>query len=207
MDLIKLANRIPCMVNQETKDLLRLYASQIKLNRTIVEVGVWLGACTTQIALGLKDNSKINTIHVYDRFKARAPEVKKAEWQQVVLYEGEHTRYMFKGFLEPFGVNIKINVGNIKIAKYKGGKIGLFIDDASKAKGSFDHAVKTFFKYFVSHETILFLMDYYYFEKTGSASHKYQFDWMQEHKNEFEFIRRIPGCSVAIFLYKGKRCK
>lgn len=207
MNLEKIANRIPCMVNQETKNLLRHYASLIKLNTAIVEVGVWLGACTAQIALGLKDSCKTNTIYAYDRFKANASEVKKALWQQVILYEGENTRYMFKGYMEYFDIYCQINKGNILKAKYKGDKIGLFIDDLSKNKEKFDYIVKTFFKYFIPNETILFLMDHYYFEKTFNPSHKYQYYWMQKHEKEFELIKRVFNCSVAIYKYKGKSKK
>lgn len=204
MDLEKRAHEIPTMTNLETKLLLRKYASQIKSNQNIVEVGVWLGSCTAFIALGLKNKYKTNTIHVYDRFCANELEVNKAEWGGVVLYEGEKTTQIFKSYLEPFHVNIKIHKGNIGKIKYNGDKIGLFIDDASEQQECFEHTINTFINFFIPGETIIFLMDYYFFKKKGINKYRYQYDWMQKHKNEFEYIQRVNDTCVAIFKYIGK---
>lgn len=204
MDLETIADIIPSMTGEKAKRLLRQYASRVKPGHSIIEVGVWLGACTAQLALGIMDSHTNNMIHIYDRFCANNSEIKKAEWQGVVLYEEENTRYIFKGYMERFPVRIKINTCNIKKAKYKGQKIGLYVDDAAKRKEYFDRMIKVFFPYFVANETILFLMDYFYFERTGCSAHKYQYEYMQAHKKQFKFIQRIDKTSSAIFRYKGK---
>jgi hypothetical protein len=204
-DLEAHANKIPAMSNFITKETIRYYVSKIKNDRAIVEVGVWLGACTAYIALGLKDSHKDNTIYVYDRFVANDSEVSKAEWNGIVLYEGENTKSIFQAFLAPYCANIKLSKCNIFKAKYKGPKIGVFIDDVSKREKYFEHTIKTFKKYFIPGETICFFMDYFFFEKTGLKIHRYQYDWMQAHKKEFQFIKHVEDSCCGIFLYKGKR--
>lgn len=196
---------IPTFTNLETKIVLQNYASQINPGRTIVEIGPWLGACTVRMSRMLQAKKKNNIIHVYDRFLANEKEVQEAERYGVILFDGENIEYIFKSYLNFYIKNIIVNKGNIRNARYRNGKIGLYIDDASSSKKYFDYLIKTFFKHFIPNETIICLTNYYRFRHTYNPGHRYQYYWMQGNKNQFQLIKNIGGCDTAIFLYKGKQ--
>ena len=202
-----IANKIPSMGGREIGKYLREYASQVKSNFSVVEVGAWLGAGTAQICLGILEGKNNVPLFVYDRFFASKSEIEKAGKQGVKLKPKQNTLKIVSKFISNFNCRVKFNRCNITaIKKYKGEKIGMYVDDASKSSDKFKHVMKIFKKHFVPGETILVFMDYFYFEWSGHGEkHKYQFNYMQDNK-EFEFIKRLlPDKSAAVFLYRGKK--
>ena len=201
--LLAKAKEIPSMTDIETRELLRQYAAEVPTGTAIVEVGAWLGACTSFLALGVMDSGRQNPIHVYDRFEATASEVEKAQRWGLVFFEGERTTGCFDNFIEPFreGAKIVKHVGNIKKAKWYAPRIGLYVDDASKRTEYFVHSMRTFARKFVPKKTYLFLLDFFYYENKGEL-YQAQENWMNKHKDNFKFLFRI-GPVGAVFKYLG----
>jgi len=197
--LEKLAQAIPTMDGVKAGSLLREYAA--KSVGCVVEVGAWLGSCTAYLALGALRNPQAGGIHVYDRFEATGSEIAKAAANGVKLKGGQDTEGVFKYNLAPFqqaGVKIVSHKGDVRGAMWNGERIGLYVDDASKRKPLFDHAIKTFGKGF-DPGTVLFLMDFFYFEKNPDPGLAYQYEYMNAHKRRYRYIDRIAGTSAAIF--------
>ena len=203
------ARLIPAMTDLACRRKVREYAKNIERG-SIVEVGAWMGACTSYAAMGLidgKKNTKID-IHVYDQFKATRSEVEKAEGYALCLYKGEHTKYAFRNFMNPWWnrVNIITHIGSIANSSWIRKPIGLYLDDASKRKVNFSHAMRIFKPYFIPGKTYLFMMDYFYFEKRDDPEYLTQKEYFKKHKDEFQFVERISeDASLAIFLFKGKK--
>lgn len=204
--LEEIANSIPSQGGREIGYYLRDRAAKVKEGCDIVEVGSWLGAGTAQICLGILDGKNDASLHIYDRFKAGATEVKKAKKQGMKIESKQDTLPIVKKFISYFKCRTKFYRVSIKSIKpYKGKKIGLYVDDASKRKEYFDHVMDTFKKHFIPGETILILMDFFYFEWKPKIGLEYQFNYMKDNP-EFEFIERIkPDLSAAAFLYKGEK--
>ena len=199
--LNSIANSIPSQGGREIGYYLKDVAYKSKGD--IVEVGAWLGAGTAQLCLGAIDGGNNVTIHVYDRFTVNSTELKKAKKQGVNLKGIKDTLPIVKSYIDQFECDVKFYKKGIKsIKKYKGGKIGVYIDDASKRKENFDHVMKIFKPHFIHGETIVILMDFFYYEWSEKGS-DYQYNYMQDNP-EFEFLCRIkPDKSAAAFIYKG----
>jgi hypothetical protein len=201
--LNSIANAIPSQGGREIGYYLKDVAYSSKGD--IVEVGAWLGAGTAQLCLGAIDGGRDVTIHVYDRFTVNATEIKKAKSQGVNLKGVKDTLPIVKSYIDQFKCNVKFYKKGIKsIKKYKGKKIGVYVDDASKRQENFDHVMKIFKPHFIPGVTVLVLMDFFYFQKKDSPGLEYQYEYMKDNE-EFEFISRVkPDKFTASFLYKGK---
>lgn len=202
--LKKIAGSIPSQGGREIGDYISECASLVSDGDNIVEVGSWLGAGTAQACLGIRKGGKKVKLHVYDRFQAGATEVKKAKKQGVNLKSKQNTLPLVKDYIRPFECNVNFYKTSIQgIKKFDHGLIGLYIDDASKRDYNFNHVMKVFKPNFIPGQTIVILMDYFYFEKKPDQGLDYQFKYMQDN-DSFEFIKRlIPDKSPAAFLYKG----
>ena len=198
--LIDTANKIPSMGGMEIGPVLRQFARKAQPNASIVEVGCWLGAGTAQLALGVLENQHptgIN-IHCYDRWTANEAEVEKASRWGLQLTDGEDLLPHTKRMLEPFNIPIDFHQGDIRTALWSGGPISIYVDDASKMSKLFYHSLGAFGPSWVPGETILFLMDFYIWQKTGKAEHRCQKEFIEDHPESFD---RIPNPDVAVFRY------
>ncbi len=208
-ELVKLADSIPSMGGRQIRQHIYKYVDMLKPGQAVVELGTWLGATTASIALALSIAEMNNPIYSYDRFIVKGRQPEKAGNEGWWLYEGQDVLPRVKSVFSYFPVLIEFIKGNILDIKYSGEKIGLYIDDAAKAKKNFDHALKTFAPYFIPGETICFFMDYYLWQKTGEEDHKYQYNFMQAHKENFQHIEDIDTSyqgvkeTGAIFRYMG----
>lgn len=201
MDLRSYAKTFPSQGGAEIGEWLEAYASVVPKGLAIVELGCWLGAGTAQLALGAQESGA--PIHVYDRWMASTKEVLKAHTYGVELPLGGNTLPRVEQALEPFGVDITYHRGDLRLAQWYGGPIGLYVDDATKIETIWRRAMDVFGPHFVSHETILVLMDYYFFEKAGDA-YAAQKRYMAEHVDSFELLaERMGGTTAAIFRFLG----
>jgi len=195
--LEKYAKQIPSMEGKKAGPIIREYVAKAAAG-SIVELGVWLGGCTAYVALGLHDAKKRAMIHVYDRFNASPSEGLKADAQGLKLTVGMNTSGIFDQFLKPFDADIVKHIGDIKGKYWQGGPISILIDDASKRKPEFDHVRREFFPSIIK-GGILFLMDYFYYEKRpNDKGLAYQHEIMNNDK-AYELIERIPATSSAVF--------
>lgn len=215
--LEKAAAAIPSMGGRHIGHILRRHAAEVLPGRAIVELGVFLGSGTAQLALGLRDSSRPVEIHCYDRFETRAHEKHMAEKEGVKLASHEDTVPRVQASLAPFGVPVVLHKGDIRLAKWKGPQIGMHVDDACKREPAFTSALRTFSPWWVPGETVVVLMDFYYFTRKPGIGLEFQYNWMHEHARCFQQIddegamRRdadsertlsIEG-STAVFRYMG----
>jgi len=201
------ARTFPSQGGVEIGPWLEKYASEVPPAALIVEVGCWLGAGTAFLALGAPDDA---ILHVFDRWHATAEEVEKAAKFGVKFTEGQDTLAMVAERLAPFNAEIRYHQGNIKAISWDRGPIALYVDDATKVAPVWERAMAVFKPHFVPRETILVLMDYFFFEsmrKQGRenwARYRAQADYMNVHAGEFELVaERIGGTTAAVFRYMG----
>lgn len=205
--LTDLANCIPSMGGREIGPALREFARVAQPNTAIVEVGCWLGAGTAQLALGILENNDPTGIkvHCYDRWTANEAEIAKAARKGVHLDVGEDLLPHARRMLERFSVPIAFHQGEIITTAWNDGPISIYVDDAAKVPRLFYHALRTFGPSWIPGETIIFLMDFDIWKKTGKMEHQCQKAFIEAHEGSFERIER-PGLGTkraAIFRYRA----
>lgn len=195
------ARRFPHMGGVKVGPELRQAASRVEPGRAIVEVGTWLGAGTAYLALGAPQGIPI---HCYDRFRVRSAESEKARAFGVELPEDADSLPWVKKALKPFGAKIVWHQGELIGAIYGGPPIALYVDDANKRPDAWRAAVLTFKPFFIPGVTVLFLMDFYFYERMGSA-YEAQPNYMRKHRAEFELLAdHVGATSCAVFRYLGE---
>ena len=198
-DLLTLAERIPNQSGPAVAQRLQLYASTVHQGQAIVELGVWMGYCTAHLALAAPAGV---VVHGYDHFHAHADSRKKAARSGIEFAAKEDTLPKVRELLAPFG-GIVLHKGGIKTARWPGPAIGLHVDDACKRERQFLEALRIFSPWWVAGETIVVLMDFYYFEKKDIPGLRFQHDFVRR-SGCFEEIWRAPaGTSAAAFVYRG----
>jgi hypothetical protein len=205
--LERLAADFPSMGGKEIGPFLRRLAREAPSNTAIVEVGSWLGAGTAQLALGVRERGADQsvTIHTYDRWIATKPEIEKALRKADLQFSaGQDTLRWVMDSLNPFGVNIRFVKGDITAVGWPGEPISVYVDDAAKAPTRFFHVLRTFGPSWIPGTTILVLMDFHYWEKTGSEEHKCQKYFIDAHPDHFEQIEDFRRASNAAFIYRKK---
>lgn len=194
VDLAFLAGQIPSMARARMVPVLQRVAREAPAGTAIVEVGCWLGACTAQIALGLRDRDTAGTVrvHCYDRWQANDAEVAKAADEGVTFSVGEDTLPYVRRTLEPFDVPVAFHKGEIESAGWAGGPISVYIDDAAKKWPAFYHVLLTFGPHWIPGETIVVLMDYGFWNRTGDRRHRCQQEFIEANAPCFERIDTFP---------------
>ena len=200
-ELYRLADEIPSMGGTEIGPVLRDYARKAPDKTAVVEVGCWLGAGTAQLALGIRErtNGANLRIYCYDRWTANEAEIEKAASRGLQLQPGEDLLPHAQRMLQPFDVPIEFHQGDLRAAQWNGDPISVYVDDASKTPKLFFHSLRTFGPSWKPGETIVFLMDYDIWKKTGNKDHQCQKEFIEAHPDSFE---RIPHPEVAMFRYR-----
>ncbi len=183
---------IPSMGTHDVGPALRDLAAKVSPEQAIVEVGTWLGGGTAWLALGASAQPDAPTIHTFDQFQARPEEVYKALRGAVEMQVGTDTLPIVQNLLAPTKADIVFHKGDLLQARWTGGPIGLYVDDAAKTPTLFYHALSTFAPHWVSGETIIVLMDYRFWERVKSARGKKRFRVQQK------IIEQHPDCFEEI---------
>jgi hypothetical protein len=197
----------PSMGGTEIGPFLRKLAREAPAGTAIVEVGSWLGAGTAQLALGVRERGTDQSVkmYAYDRWTASESEVQKAARKTgLQLSRGEDTLPLVKQALAPFGIDIEFVKGDIAAISWSAGPISLYIDDAAKQPARFFHVLKTFGPSWIPGVTVLVLMDYHYWEKSGSELHKCQKYFFDAHRDHFSVVEGFRRQSIDAFLYCKK---
>ena len=173
---------------------LRLLASQAPADSSIVEVGTWLGAGTAYLALGVRDrNDRSVDIHCFDGWSASKAERQEALIQKgIVLESFEDTLPRVQDVLSSFQVDIRYHKGDVNDAQWDGRRISVYVDDASKGPDTFLHVLKTFGPYWIPGETVIVLMDYYYWKKLRrwrAIEYRCQQSFIEAHSDHFTLIK------------------
>ena len=205
MDLTLLAEQLPSMGRASMAPLLQRAAREAPSGTALVEVGCWLGACTAQLALGLRDRHAAGrvSVHCYDRWQANEAEVGKAADAGVTFSDGEDTLPYVRRTLEPFEAPITFHKGDITTAVWTGGPISVYIDDAAKKWPAFYHVLLTFGPHWIPGETVLVLMDYDYWKRSGMDDHRCQREFIEANGRCFERVDAFPDSrpGPAVFRY------
>lgn len=207
VELEAIADQIPSMGGKKIAPLLRQATRNAPADTSVVEVGCWLGAGTAQLALGIRERQCAEdvSLHCFDQWKATPGEVEKAARWGVGLSVWEDTLPRVRRALEPFNVPIRFHKGDIRRSRWDGGPISVYVDDLSKSPSKFIRALLTFGPWWVPGETVIVLMDYDMWKKTGAAAHKCQKHFVEANSNCFEPIEHEAHAiksSVAVFLYR-----
>ncbi|NWG45378.1 MAG: hypothetical protein HXY25_02365 [Alphaproteobacteria bacterium] len=194
----------PSMGGMELGPYFRMLARQVPAGTAIVEVGVWLGAGTAQLAYALAERRAaghpVPPIYCYDRWMARPSHVPLAArqgWQVTPLHE---TLPLVRDALRPFGTEIHFRAGELRQARWNDGPIGIYIDDASKKQSDFRKVMRTFGPSFVPGQTVLVLMDYHY---AGIGETEWQRRFISALPGHFEAldVPELAGSNTAAFRY------
>lgn len=198
-----LAEKIPNQGGHGISEQLQSYSSLIPAKTSIVEVGVWMGAGTSHLAIGQLRICGNAPIYCYDKFSASKAETEKARRFGIDIDIKQDTLPLVKKILKPIYSNIVFNKGDIKKISYDGPAIGMYVDDASKRKEKFIPVIEELEPHFIE-GTVIILMDYYFYQKRkGDESLKFQMQYMKKRKDNFKFIERPnPKGSTATFKYK-----
>jgi hypothetical protein len=201
-DLERLTTQFPSMGGKEIGPFLRKLAREAPAETAIVEVGSWLGAGTAQLALGVHEREAPIPIYTYDRWEASGPEVAKALKRGMTeIRPGQDTLPWVMEALRPFNVPITFVKGDISDAAWDGMPISVYIDDAAKTSKKFLRMLRTFGPSWIPGKTLLVLMDYYYWRKTGVDEHRCQTNFIENHRVHFEQIEGFRRGSNAAFVY------
>ena len=205
--LERIAALFPSMGGKEIGPFLRGLVRTAPASTAIVEVGSWLGAGTAQLALGLRERGADQSvaIHTYDRWVATKPEIEKAERKANIRFSpNQDTLPWVMQALHPFGVGIKFIKGDILAANWAGGPISVYVDDAAKQPARFFHVLRTFGPSWIPGVTVLVLMDFHFWEKTGSEEHKCQKYFIDAYSEYFTQMEDFRRDSNAAFVYRKK---
>jgi hypothetical protein len=190
---------IPSMGAQSIGPQLRAYAAQVTDGQSIVEVGAWLGAGTAYMALGIQDSGQDVHIHVYDRFTASESERRKAKQQGWVI-RGD-TSKLVKKSLKDLGLMSYVTLykGSVSSQVWDGGPIGMFVLDTCKREKAFLSVIQKYAPSWIPGETIVVLMDYWYFQHNNSPGLEFQYEWMQKNNAHFRplTLNMVKSTSIA----------
>lgn len=132
--------------------------------------------------------------------------MRKALAGRVELQPDGDTLPIVRSHLDPLGASIQYHKGDLMKARWTGGPIGLYVDDAAKTPTLFYHAMQTFALNWVVGESVLVMMDFRFWQKLSSRRARRRFAVQQRlferHSNCFEKIKddTLAG-SIAAFRY------
>ncbi len=204
------ANTFPSMGGVELGPFLREVGRTTPSDTAIVEIGVWLGAGTAQLCCGIADRKArgemVPVIHCYDRWQASRPEVAKAAHTNTKIRRGSDTLPQVIQALKPFGAEIYFHKGNIDFLRSLNWPVGAFILDAAKGSRQFRNIMRIFGPWWIPGQTVVVLMDYYYYKKTGRTDFACQARFIEAHPNHFKplDLETEESTVAAAFLYTAE---
>ncbi|WP_051609101.1 class I SAM-dependent methyltransferase [Fodinicurvata fenggangensis] len=197
-----IAARIPSMGGHAIGDRLRRAAAEVEEGHSIVEVGSWLGSGTAYLALGVRDSGRDIPLHSFDEWRCRATHLDKARAWGVEFRENQDTLPWVREALAPFGVPIQFHQGDIEKVRWTEGDIGLFVLDAAKEGEPFLYTMQTFGPHMVPGKTVLYMMDFHYYQSKPDGKFTDQRDFFAENTDYFEPIEyQVDNTSCAVFRY------
>jgi hypothetical protein len=178
------------------------YASKVKQENAIVELGPWLGSATSYLSIGsMFGNNAI--IHSYDMWIASETYRHRAKYRNdLSLQLNEDLQPYFMKNLEGFK-NIVPHKMSIFDINWDGTRVELLIVDMGNGKKHTDQVFEVFKNYFIPGKTIIFLMDYYFYTSRKALAYHYQKDLMEANYKSFQLYERPRRSRTAIFRYLG----
>jgi hypothetical protein len=124
----------------------------------VVELGTWLGACTANLAAGLRDVGARRKVHAYDRFV----------WQEIHEYKAggplanSNMLEQFKANMGPLMHFVEPHAGEILQQTWAGGPIALLICDAPKRTREIAKTMNDWGTHLM-HGSVMAWQDFFYF--------------------------------------------
>ena len=181
------ADQIPAYSGTQSLVSLARLAAQTAGGTSIVQVGVWLGSSSAQLALGVQRRRKpgVVALHCYDSWTATSTDVKRAAWWGLSLSEGEsllpHTRQL----LQPFRVDIKFRTAFLDVLGEEN-PIALYVDDMRRSPTLFWRALEVFGPHWIPGETVLVFLNYDYDRNKSAERCTYQEHLVESNPESFE---------------------
>jgi hypothetical protein len=174
---------------------------------SIIDIAPYLGSTTAYLGLGANLSGNKITIHSVDKWLTDKDYLEKA-----IKYHPEITFYMNEDIQPRWDKNINpFRSKNCSIIgtktdvidwKPKVKNISVYVDDICHSKIQNNYVIKYFSPYFIPNKTVLFLMDYYFYERNKPEC-QYQHNFMTHNKKAFCHIGRIGKTQTAVFIYLG----
>ncbi len=201
-ELLKKANNIPSLGNggNVISTYLSYYAERVQSEHCIVEVGPWLGSSTAYLSIGSMwgNNPRIYSI---DKWHASQDYVDKAsKYHGIKLSLNQDIQPLFNSNLEGFR-NIHPIKKSLFDIEWNSEKIGLLILDMGNGKIHTDHALKIFLPSCIPGHTIIFFMDFYFYESHKENAFSYQKNFFRGNRDCFEYIMRPLKSRTLICRY------
>ena len=162
-------------------------AAQTAGETSIVQVGVWLGASSAQLALGIRRRRKpgVVTLHCYDSWTVTSTDIKRAASWGVLLSEGESFLPRTRQLLHPLGVEIEFRTAFLD-AVWEENPIALYVDDMRRSPTLFWRALEVFGPHWIPGETVLVFLNYEHDSGKLAQSCTYQEHLVESNPESFE---------------------
>jgi len=207
-DLVTYANKVPQLAHggRSIQEDLIDAAYRVESGDCIIDLGSYLGSSVLFEAVGIGISKSDVKIYAYDRWKLDDGMNRKAKNHLGKFYkDGTDFKWAFLEKIKPVKHLVVPVQAHVLDISWEGGKIGLYVDDIGVGKMRVDHLMKTFSPYFIPGKTILFICDYYNYEKSPRTKEHsfYQSKFFNKNDKVFKFIKRVKGSITAMFLYLG----
>lgn len=104
----------------------------------------------------------------------------------LALEVGQDTLGLTREFLSLFPVPISYHKGRIQDARWGKGPISVYVDDAAKQTVPSYHVLRTFGPHWIPGATVVVLMDFDFWKKSGNPDHKVQAIFIRRFADHFE---------------------
>jgi hypothetical protein len=209
-ELISHADNIPDLGygGKTVKDDLMYYSSKVKSDRNIIDIAPCFGSTTAYIHCGLeKSGRSLISVYSFDMWELQNDEYKNKakKYCNVELNSSDDFYNEYLKNIKPYGQTNVIRGDILKQSWNSDNKIGLFINDIGASKEYTDKIFQIFSPAFVKNETIIMMMDYYFYESKHHTEKQYLYQkkFMEKNKNVFDFIKKVEKSKCAIYKYLG----
>lgn len=174
-------------------------------NGGVVELGCWFGATTVALLEGLTEVGFDKEMHCYDRWKATPEQVIKARGEGVIIKNKEDISPLFDANVMNFDVSLITYQGDISglIREFPDTPIYVCLFDAPKKNPIFINAMSKLLPNFVEGETVLGLLDYYFYRGVLKPGRRKQamapVRFIEQFSDCFEKVAEWPEQSDCVF--------
>jgi hypothetical protein len=174
----------------------------------VVELGSWLGASAAALAVGMESAGKVAPFHLFDLWTPGPDEVRKAATVGFRIEPRSSIEQMCLYHVQREGVPVFPHRGRIEAATWKHGPIAVMVFDQAKRDPGWTHALRTFGPSWVADETIVCLLDFWFYRERqdrGETHDPYlvQERFISRHAEAFEPLVGLDAGSARFFRYRG----
>jgi hypothetical protein len=172
-----------------------------------VEFGCWLGATSMALLKGLVAAGYDRSYYAFDRWRATADEVSKAQHQGVKLAEGQDLMPIYGANVHRLYPMITTIQGDMDCGFqfFRNPSIEVCLLDAPKKDPLFGHIMTVMAKSWIPRVTVVGLLDYHFYKRRpGELEYFAPVNYMAKHAQHFEKMIDWPEqTSAAFFRYLG----